>query len=384
MEIFLVLYTIILFYCLSPGILFRFPKKGKYLIALIHSILFAVLFHFVRKLIYSPEGFQTQGIDEECIYSSDCASNFCSSCVGSSCPDNTERGVCLKKKDSPVGSTCVTHSNCSSNFCSSCIGYDCSGNTKLGKCLIKKDVPDGDPCLNDTDCQSGWCSVCNGSPCKTLGAKEIRKPATGTCLKRTDMTYIKPGSVKSVNTFPMNTDNPNKCVFNSDCASLNCSAMENDNEGTVVCSADPKRIPTGFTKAIFDIWIGSNELYERNTGLPKYVPPNRPAGTGLSGLGTGSMRSGRPCQAVNTKFAYIKGFCMAVPRGFKCTSSFGCYTNYCKNNTCAAPDGLTDSPCLKNDDCKSKSCLNIGPKQNLGYQAYFTAKTNTYTFGFCK
>ena len=362
MEIFLILYTIILFYCLSPGILFRFPKKGKYLIALTHSILFAVLFHFVRKWLYSAEGFQTQGIDEECIYSSDCASNFCSSCVGSSCPNNTERGICLKKKDSPVGSTCVTHDNCSSNFCSSCIGYDCSGNTKLGKCLIKKDVPDNDPCLNDTDCQSGWCSVCNGSPCiKNFGAKETRKPATGKCLKRTDIPYVKPGSVKSVNTFPFNTDNPNKCVFNSDCASLNCSAMENDTAGTVVCSADPKTIPTGITKAVFDIW-------------------------NAAGLGMSTMRSGRPCQAINTKFARIKGFCMAVPRGNKCTSSFGCFTNYCKNNTCADPDGLTNSPCLKNDDCKSKSCLDIRSKKDLGYQMYNVGpgKPPTYNFGFCK
>ena len=318
----MILYTIVLFYFLSPGILFRFPKKGKYLIALTHSILFAVLFHFVRKWIYSPEGFQTQDL----------------------------------------GQRCIKHDDCKSKFCSSCIGYDCSQNTVRGKCLIKKDVPDGDPCLNDTDCSSGWCSVCNGSPCKIVGANEIRKPATGKCLKRTDMTYVTPGSVKSVDDNNISsTASSSSCVFNSDCASFNCSARGEEGTASVVCDLKPESIPTGITKAIFDKWNGG-------------------------GVGKSIMRSGLQCQAINTKFARIKGVCMAVAKGKKCASSVGCIKNYCKNNTCADPDGLTDSPCLKNDDCKSKSCLNIRPKQNLGYQAYSLGpgKSATYNFGFCK
>jgi len=47
-----------LFFILSPGILTRIPKNGsKYLVALVHSIIFAILLHFLMKHLPVQEGY---------------------------------------------------------------------------------------------------------------------------------------------------------------------------------------------------------------------------------------------------------------------------------------------------------------------------------------
>jgi len=46
-----------LFFILSPGILTRMPKnRSKYLVALVHSIIFAVLLHFLLRNLPIREG----------------------------------------------------------------------------------------------------------------------------------------------------------------------------------------------------------------------------------------------------------------------------------------------------------------------------------------
>jgi len=47
-----------LFFILSPNILLRLPKNGsKYLVALVHSIIFAILLHFLMKYLPVQEGY---------------------------------------------------------------------------------------------------------------------------------------------------------------------------------------------------------------------------------------------------------------------------------------------------------------------------------------
>jgi len=47
-----------LFFILSPGILTRIPKNGsKYLVALFHSIIFAILLHFLMSYLPMHEGY---------------------------------------------------------------------------------------------------------------------------------------------------------------------------------------------------------------------------------------------------------------------------------------------------------------------------------------
>ena len=47
----------LLFFILSPGILTRIPKNGsKYLVTFVHSIIFAVLFHFLMRNLPIHEG----------------------------------------------------------------------------------------------------------------------------------------------------------------------------------------------------------------------------------------------------------------------------------------------------------------------------------------
>ena len=48
----------VLFFVLSPNILLRLPKNGsKYLVAFIHSIIFAILLHFAMQNLPVQEGY---------------------------------------------------------------------------------------------------------------------------------------------------------------------------------------------------------------------------------------------------------------------------------------------------------------------------------------
>jgi hypothetical protein len=55
------LYSAILFFLLTPGILLRLPPTGgKFLVAAVHAVVFALVWHFTHKLIWqlSVTGFR--------------------------------------------------------------------------------------------------------------------------------------------------------------------------------------------------------------------------------------------------------------------------------------------------------------------------------------
>jgi hypothetical protein len=53
MSILVSLYTAILFFILTPGILLSLPKGGsKMTVAAVHAVVFALIFHFTHKLIW--------------------------------------------------------------------------------------------------------------------------------------------------------------------------------------------------------------------------------------------------------------------------------------------------------------------------------------------
>jgi hypothetical protein len=53
----------VLFFVLSPGILTRIPKNGdKYLVTIVHSIIFALLLHFLIRYFPVYESFEAPGI----------------------------------------------------------------------------------------------------------------------------------------------------------------------------------------------------------------------------------------------------------------------------------------------------------------------------------
>ena len=46
-------YSAILFFLLSPGILLSLPSKGgKYTVVIVHSIVFAIVWHFTHKFVW--------------------------------------------------------------------------------------------------------------------------------------------------------------------------------------------------------------------------------------------------------------------------------------------------------------------------------------------
>ena len=54
MNIFMTIYCAILFFVLSPGVLFRLPKNGsKYVVAGVHAVIFGVVSFFTCKFVWN-------------------------------------------------------------------------------------------------------------------------------------------------------------------------------------------------------------------------------------------------------------------------------------------------------------------------------------------
>jgi hypothetical protein len=61
MNLFVMLYVAALFVALTPGVLLTLPKGGARLtVAVVHGIVFAVVYHFTHKMVWraSVSGFQ--------------------------------------------------------------------------------------------------------------------------------------------------------------------------------------------------------------------------------------------------------------------------------------------------------------------------------------
>jgi len=59
-SIVVTLYIALLFVLLTPGVLLRLPPKGSLLtVAIVHGLVFALVFHFTHRVVYrmSMEGF---------------------------------------------------------------------------------------------------------------------------------------------------------------------------------------------------------------------------------------------------------------------------------------------------------------------------------------
>jgi hypothetical protein len=60
MNLIMSLYVALLFVLLTPGVLIRLPPKGSLLtVAIVHGLVFALVFHFTHKVMYrmSVDGF---------------------------------------------------------------------------------------------------------------------------------------------------------------------------------------------------------------------------------------------------------------------------------------------------------------------------------------
>ena len=53
MNIFVTIYSAILFFILTPAVFLRLPPNGsKYTVAAVHAIAFAVIYHFTHKIVW--------------------------------------------------------------------------------------------------------------------------------------------------------------------------------------------------------------------------------------------------------------------------------------------------------------------------------------------
>jgi hypothetical protein len=61
MNVIFIIYTIILFFCLVPNILIRIPTNGnKWTVAIVHSLVFGIIFHFTHKYLSILEGIEPE------------------------------------------------------------------------------------------------------------------------------------------------------------------------------------------------------------------------------------------------------------------------------------------------------------------------------------
>ena len=63
MNVLMTLYVAVLFVALTPGVLLTLPKGGsKYTVALVHGLVFALVFHLTHKMVWKMlaelDGFQ--------------------------------------------------------------------------------------------------------------------------------------------------------------------------------------------------------------------------------------------------------------------------------------------------------------------------------------
>ena len=68
------LYLMVLFFILTPGVLLTLPSKGSvYLVALVHAIVFGLVYKLTHKMVYRyfTEGFETER-GQLCITDADC------------------------------------------------------------------------------------------------------------------------------------------------------------------------------------------------------------------------------------------------------------------------------------------------------------------------
>lgn len=64
MSLIVSLYAALLFFILTPGILLSLPPKGtKFVVAGVHALVFALVFHFTHKLVWRL-GAQLEGFSE--------------------------------------------------------------------------------------------------------------------------------------------------------------------------------------------------------------------------------------------------------------------------------------------------------------------------------
>lgn len=69
MSLVVSLYAAILFFLLTPAILLRLPPSGgKYTVAAVHALVFALIFHFTHKIVWRLgarlEGMEVDGTDK--------------------------------------------------------------------------------------------------------------------------------------------------------------------------------------------------------------------------------------------------------------------------------------------------------------------------------
>ena len=94
------LYLMALFFVLTPGVLLTLPSKGSvYLIALVHAVVFGIVYKLTHKMVYRyfSEGF----LSNTCTTDMDCNRSMnCNKTVDPSCDINARyvcsQGTCSK------------------------------------------------------------------------------------------------------------------------------------------------------------------------------------------------------------------------------------------------------------------------------------------------
>jgi hypothetical protein len=112
------LYLVGLFFALTPGVLFTFPVKGTYKIALAHAFLFGLLYYLIDEVSSMAEGFITLGLNKcktggYCKLGQVCVNGMC----GTKKHYSNSTGTPVGMKRCPEGGFCDTRLQCAKKYC---------------------------------------------------------------------------------------------------------------------------------------------------------------------------------------------------------------------------------------------------------------------------
>jgi hypothetical protein len=134
-KIVMLLYAVLLFIVLSPGVLLTLPPVGKkifmsgktsLLAVVVHAVVFYLLLSFCKS---SMEGFEALDDGKLCKRDKDCKSEYC------------KKNKCTKRIENKEA--CEVNEDCQSRYC------------KDKKCTVR--LAKGKPCTQSIECRSSQC-----------------------------------------------------------------------------------------------------------------------------------------------------------------------------------------------------------------------------------
>jgi hypothetical protein len=111
MHAYMLAYLALLFVALTPGVLLRLPARGsKLIVAAVHGLVFALVWHYTNKLVWRLEGFAGGAPKAPAAAPAIPATPApATPAPAPAAPAMTTVQSCMKKADCPTGYACMNN-----------------------------------------------------------------------------------------------------------------------------------------------------------------------------------------------------------------------------------------------------------------------------------